>query len=158
MTRGRKPKPTNLRILHGNPGRRPLKAGEPKPVAEDPGCPEHLDARAQAEWQRLVPQLVRLGLATSLDRAILAAYCSTWSLWVHAREQLDLELADDMGPFTIAESGYKQASPWFNIERQAAREMRAFAVEFGLSPSSRTRTTAAGTEDSEDPAERLLGG
>jgi len=158
MTRGRKPKPTNLRVLHGNPTRRPLKRGEPKPLACVPDCPAHLDARARGEWARLAPELARLGLVTELDRAMLAGYCAAWSVWVHAREELTKELADDMGPFTITESGYRQPSPWFSIERQAGREMRAFAIEFGLSPSSRTRATAAGVRDETDPAEALLGG
>jgi hypothetical protein len=35
--RGRKPKPTHLKLLEGNPGRRPLNTGEPRgPVTEAP--------------------------------------------------------------------------------------------------------------------------
>jgi len=158
MTRGRKPKPTNLRVLQGNPGRRPFRAGEAKPAAKAPSCPEHLDTAACKEWDRLAPQLERLGLLTELDRALLAGYCAAWSLWVHARSQLGLVLADPDGPFDISESGYQQPSPWFAIARRAAKEMQVFAVEFGLSPSSRTRATAVGIVHAQDPAEKLLGG
>jgi P27 family predicted phage terminase small subunit len=158
MTRGRKPKPTALRVLQGNPGRRPLPKSEPKPLARAPTAPEHLDDAARLEWDRLTPQLVRLGLLTELDRALLAGYCSAYSLWVHARGELRRELESAGGPFSATEAGYLQASPWFRIAQNAAKEMRAFAVEFGLSPSSRTRTTAAQILADDDPAEELLGG
>jgi len=46
---GRRPKPTNLKVLHGNPGKRPLNANEPKPAAEMPSAPDHLGEVAQTE-------------------------------------------------------------------------------------------------------------
>jgi phage terminase small subunit len=54
--RGRKPKPNALKVLAGNPGKRPIK--EELAVAGDvPDCPDHLDERAQKEWKRLVTML-----------------------------------------------------------------------------------------------------
>ena len=38
-TRGRKPKPTAIKELEGNPGKRPLNANEPKPERKAPRCP-----------------------------------------------------------------------------------------------------------------------
>lgn len=40
--RGRKPKPTAVKQLEGNPGKRQLNANEPKPAARAPSCPKGL--------------------------------------------------------------------------------------------------------------------
>ena len=37
--RGRRPKPTRLKLLTGNPGKRPLNDDEPQPQAAIPECP-----------------------------------------------------------------------------------------------------------------------
>jgi hypothetical protein len=42
MPRGRKPKPTKLRILEGNRGKRPLPVGEPEPDPSVPSPPDFL--------------------------------------------------------------------------------------------------------------------
>ena len=38
-TRGRKPKPTALKVLEGNPGKRPLNENEPIPPKGSIKCP-----------------------------------------------------------------------------------------------------------------------
>ena len=82
--RGRKPKPTTLKLLAGNPGHRPLNGQEAVEPAELPDCPEHLDKDAQAEWQRISPILSEMNLLSSADRAALAAYCVCYGRWVSA--------------------------------------------------------------------------
>ena len=52
-TRGRKPKPTAIKRLEGNPGKRPLNIYEPKPLKKAPTCPDWLDEEAKREWRRL---------------------------------------------------------------------------------------------------------
>jgi phage terminase small subunit len=86
--RGRKPKPTYLKILDGNPGRRPNNPGEPQPPRRAPTCPSHLCPAAKAEWKRLAAQLTVLRILTELDRAALAAYCQAYGRWVEAERKL----------------------------------------------------------------------
>ena len=83
--RGRKPKPTTLKILEGNPGKRSLNEHEPQVQAEIPECPEFLDDEARAEWFRMAKVLQDMGLLTQADRAALAAYCVAYSCWVNER-------------------------------------------------------------------------
>ncbi len=45
--RGRKPKPTAVKQLEGNPGKRQLNANEPKPAARAPSCPKWLEDDAK---------------------------------------------------------------------------------------------------------------
>ena len=48
MTRGRKPTPTGLKLIKGNPGRRPINQGEPIIEAtEIPKCKRRRNTRPQ---------------------------------------------------------------------------------------------------------------
>lgn len=49
--RGRKPKPTAVKVLEGNPGKRSLNTNEPKPQKKTPRCPAWLEAEAKKEWK-----------------------------------------------------------------------------------------------------------
>ena len=131
--RGRKPKPTTLKILDGNPGRRPLNDREPLMPAEVPECPDFLDDEARAEWFRMAKVLQDMGLLSLADRAALAAYCVVYSRWVTAERQVQR-----LG--TIVKSPQKNfpmKSPYLTVADQALETMRKFMVEFGLTPSSR---------------------
>jgi len=64
-----------MKVLTGNPGKRPLNMDEPDPETVIPDCPAELGPVARAEWDRLAGQLGKLNLLTALDRAALAAYC-----------------------------------------------------------------------------------
>ena len=46
-TRGRKPTPTAIKELEGNPGKRALNDKEPKPVKKAPACPKWLEDEAK---------------------------------------------------------------------------------------------------------------
>ena len=83
--RGRKPLPSNVVRLRGNPGKRRLNDAEPRPAHRVPSCPACLGDEARKEWQRLAKELGELGLLTRLDRGLLAAYCQAHALWVEAR-------------------------------------------------------------------------
>ncbi len=58
--RGRRPKPTALKLIAGNPGKRPLNRNEPKPAHSVPTCPAHLSPTGKAEWKRLAHEMHRL--------------------------------------------------------------------------------------------------
>ena len=58
---GRKPKPTAIKELEGNPGKRKLNKHEPKPIKRAPPCPKWLtdDAKrngagCQSRWSKWV--------------------------------------------------------------------------------------------------------
>lgn len=140
MKRGRPSTPTALKLLHGNPGHRPLPPDEPMPETDIPECPDHLDADAQQEWMRLVPELQKLGLITLLDRATLGAYCSAYSMWRQAEQELPA-LAKKLAKATGAKRGQilNERNIVIGMRRQALREMNTYLQHFGLSPASRPR-------------------
>jgi P27 family predicted phage terminase small subunit len=134
--RGRKPKPTALKVIHGSPGKRPLNLREPKPGLGIPTCPAHLCPSAKAEWKRLARQLHVLRIITELDRAALAAYCQAYGRWVEAERRLKET------PLLIKlPSGYIQPSPWLTIANKQLELMHKYMTDLGLSPASRSRVT-----------------
>lgn len=134
--RGRRPKPTELKLIEGNPGKRRLKANEPKPARAMPTCPAHLSPTAKAEWKRLGRQLHTLGLLSELDRAALAAYCQAYGRWAEAEKKLK-----ETPLLLKTPAGYVQPSPWLSVANKQLELMLRFMGELGLSPASRSRVT-----------------
>jgi P27 family predicted phage terminase small subunit len=132
--RGRKPKPTRLKRLTGNPGKRPLNDCEPRPEAVPPSCPIELSPTAQEEWKRLVGELDKFKMLTNLDRAALAAYCEAYALWSEAIMALRR-----YGTMVKSPSGYPMQSPYLAIANRQAEIMMRIGSEFGFTPASRSR-------------------
>lgn len=149
---GRRPKPTAMKKAAGNPGKRKLNKSEPAPAAHIPICPPHLDQEAKAEWTRIAPELLKLNVLANVDRAALAAYCMAWSRWVDAETNLR-----KFGTVIKTKQGYPVQNPYLGIANTAIDTMRKMLVEFGMTPSSRSRVNAAPPDDPEsvDPWDQL---
>jgi P27 family predicted phage terminase small subunit len=135
--RGRRPKPSRLKLLTGNPGKRPLNADEPRPEVAIPDCPVELGPVAHREWDRMAPQLVSLRILTQLDRAALAAYCGAYAMWAEATEAIQ-----KFGTMVKSPTGYPVQSPYVSIANRQAEIMMRIASEFGFTPASRSRISA----------------
>ena len=138
--KGRKPKPTALKILAGNPGKKPLNDKEPKIPDGKPTCPRHLNHYAKLEWKRIAPILYKAGLLNFIDRAMLAVYCQNWGRWVEAETRLK-EMEEDFKIGSVIKTpkdNYVQ-NAWLGISNRAQDKMMKVAVEFGMSPSSKSR-------------------
>ena len=70
--RGRKPKPTVLKALEGNPGKRALNMNEPNPPKKAPRCPSWLEQEAKKEWRRMGKLLEVTGVLTEMDMTAFA--------------------------------------------------------------------------------------
>src|SRR5574340_1643069 len=132
--RGPSPKPTKIKILEGNPGKRPINQREPQPSTERPTCPHWLDLEAKREWRRIVPELDAMGILGKIDRAALAGYCQNWSEWRTAVEYLRAN-----GRTYTTASGQVKHRPEVLDANKAQAKMKAFLTEFGLTPASRSR-------------------
>jgi P27 family predicted phage terminase small subunit len=144
MKRGPAPKPTSLKLIAGNPGRRPLAEGEARPKITEPDCPDHLSDDARAEWQRVMPLLVKNFLVTELDSASLALYCQSYGRWKEAERAIDAQRAKGGdGMLVKAPSGYPIQNPYLAIANRAMEDCYKYLQQFGLSPSARTRVQAS---------------
>ena len=102
--RGRRPKPTSLKLIEGNPGKRPLDRNEPRPSPGVPTCPAHLNPSAKAEWKRLARQMLTLGMITDLDRSVLAKFMAELGLSPVVRTRVEVR---PTGPKPWKDHGYE---------------------------------------------------
>lgn len=143
--RGPLPKPTVLRVLEGNPSRRPLPVGEPQPALGMPRMPEWLPAEAKREWRVLAPKLRRLKLLTEVDGTAFGAYCLVIAQLRAAQAILDVK------GFTVTTpSGYKQQRPEVAIVNRSLALLARYSAEFGLTPAGRARITIPDEGEEDD--------
>ena len=139
--RGGKPKPTHLKLVKGNPGRRPINTREPQPKAEIPVPPPELSEDARKEWDWIAPHLHAAGILTIIDKAALAAYCQAYGRWMQAERALAaLTNSASLTIFTAKQNTIQH--PLVGTANKAMADMVRYAAEFGMTPSGRTRIRA----------------
>jgi P27 family predicted phage terminase small subunit len=148
---GRKPKPTALKILQGNPSKRPLNKNEPKfdSVATKP--PENLDDVGIKEWNRIVPSLEQAGVLKDVDIMAIAGYCEHFSRWHNATKEIHKK-----GYIIKSPSGYPVNNPYIGIANTSFMSMMKVMAEFGMTASSRAKISIADKVDAVDPFEKFL--
>ncbi len=152
--RGRKPNPTALKRLEGNPGNRPLNENEPKPRIVVLTCPDWLEEAAKAEWARMGEILEDMGILTEVDTTAFAGYCQAYARWREAEEFLTQH-----GSIIRTPNGYLQQVPQVSIAQTNLKIMLKFCEQFGLTPSARSRIVANKTNsETTDEMEILLRG
>jgi P27 family predicted phage terminase small subunit len=129
---GRPPKPTRLRVLDGNPGRRPINQREPKPVG-GPEKPAFITGAAAAEWDRVIASTPP-GLLTAADSPTLVILATALALFRAALAQVARE-----GMMSVGSLGQEVPHPMVAVlARQTELVLRA-GDRLGLSPQARTR-------------------
>lgn len=125
--RGRKPKPTHLRLVTGNPGKRPINEAELQPdgAVEKP---KFLKGKPAKVWDRYAPELVALGVLRSVDVHLFALWCG---LAAEVEEGADKMVAARMAQY------------------------RALSSEFGIGASARSRIGGK-DKGPKDPADKYL--
>jgi P27 family predicted phage terminase small subunit len=143
--RGRKPLPTRLHVLRGNPGRRPLKP-EPEIPAADVTPPATMKGIARDEWIRIAPILKQAGLLTQLDPTALALYCAAYADWAEAMMQVE-----KFGTVIKGPRNFPTVSPYVGLAAKAWERMRRMLIEFGMTPSARARVKTEEQPQPDDP-------
>lgn len=149
MKRGPVPKPVELKLLHGEQHKERLNENRPRPKPVAPAMPAWLAKDAKAEWKRLVPMLLRLGVITEADGMALAALCQSWARYVQAERELKGTLTNTF------KTGYKQQKAEVGIVKSYLTQLRAFCAEFGLTPSARGRIQVPGEPEEDEFGEFL---
>lgn len=167
MTRGgQNATPVELRILQGNPAKRPIPK-TPRPPTQTPVEPSwdrlvpgdfedviRVRETASEEWNRIVPVLDRLGLLTALEAPLLADYAICWGRLV----QCERALAEDglLVEVTMLDKDGRPVrtsiarNPLSVTVKEYRSQLRAYAMEFGLGPASRSRIHVGGDQPEED--------
>jgi P27 family predicted phage terminase small subunit len=133
---GRRPKPIELKLREGNPGRRTL----PDPVvlggrpSEPIEPPEALDEDAKDFWREAIPIFHRVGLLDTIDRAALEMTATAYARVVQCRRAIQ-----EHGMFSRGSKNQFAEHPALASERVAMTVFLRFAEQYALTPLARTR-------------------
>lgn len=156
--RGPRSKPTQLKVLNGM---RPDRINHDEPPAPDglPEPPYDMSDDAREVWDYTVEQLRAMGIASTADRDALVVYCEA----VVTHRKASQMLAKGGILMRTAQSTARRTgtqfyrSPLLQVQRDAGATIRAFAQEFGLTPSARSEISTGGRKSRGDLGpERLL--
>lgn len=167
---GRRPKPTPLKLVSGNPGKRKLNQSEPKPKREVPSCPAHLSDDAKVSWGRLGVMLDRLGVLTETDALALERLCDCYSEILECRALVEskgriyssvrkkrISVEGDEETVIEEEVSLLKANPAVAMLADADRRFKSYLVEFGLTPAARTKIQARPDDEKTDPLAEFFG-
>lgn len=152
--RGPAPMPDKVKELRGRTGHNDKVVQAVKPPPSAPNPPTWISAEARAEWRRVVPELDRLGVLATIDRAILTTYCTAWAKFVEAEASLKIKpargTATKDGLVVKDRDGDLRKHPGWQIYREAATLVAQLAKELYLTPVARLRVTKPEDADGEE--------
>jgi P27 family predicted phage terminase small subunit len=147
--KGRKPKTAERQITEGDPSKRGMGKLEDRLSREAqaregfPDCPKHLRGRARAAWEFLAVELGCMDQDRRPDAFALEGACAAYARAVEADGIVarDGALVDNVRMTSkgdVVTLG-QIPNPAILVSTRAWNQFRQFAVEFGLTPISRTR-------------------
>ena len=128
------PIPTHLKLIRGNPGRRPINKREPQPAGELQDAPEWLTEGQKIGWRYAIEHAPR-GLLKRLDSAVL----TIWVIAQDTHQQAAEKLAQHGMLIKAPITGLPIQSPYLPIVNKQAQIMLKAAAEMGFTPASRSR-------------------
>lgn len=153
---GRPPKPTALKLLQGNPGKRPLPESEPVPPPGDVKPPAWLKGKARTAWKWVEPVLSDMGVLTTADPHALALLCDAYAEYIEAGDAIR-EHGTTYETVTKEGSVMFRSRPEVAIRADAWRRVSLMMQQFGMTPSSRAKVQGQ-SKESVDPFEEFLSG
>lgn len=149
VTRGRKPLPTVVKELNGNPGKRPLNKSEPKPDGALKTPPTSLTPDQVIIWKNTL-KIAPAGLLTAVDSSVVERFCMS----LDGLRKANLALAK-RGSQTITEDGKEKIAPEVHIISKMDAVLRGCTAAMGFDPSSRSRLHLEDPRDPSNPFENL---
>lgn len=154
---GRRPKPTVLKLVEGNPGKRAINKREPKPRREIPSCPAHLDDSGKVAWGRLSVLLDRMGVLTEADAFALERLCDCYTDILECRQLI----AGNGRTYTVETKEGEiliKGNPAVAQLRAADAQFKSYLIEFGLTPAARSKVNVdPDGDDKKDPLAEFFG-
>jgi P27 family predicted phage terminase small subunit len=154
---GRRPTPTHLKLVTGNPGKRPLNRQEPTPQRSLPSPPAYLSKDACAAYGRLSVLLDGMGVLTEADALALARLADLQEEIASLRQTVERE---GRVYETTTETGSTifRPRPEVAMLADADRRFRAYLIEFGLTPAARSKVRMEPNGATQDPAAEFIAG
>jgi P27 family predicted phage terminase small subunit len=159
MSKGRRgpaPLPTAIKKQRGTLRANRTNTKEPQPRVGAPKIPASVASSPDAKecWTTLVPKLVKLRVLSDIDAIALEGMCQAY-----ARAKMADKAIKKGGLLVKTSWGTLVQNPAVSISRSSWSEVRRFAEQFGLTPSSRSRVQELPEEtDVEANAEQTASG
>ncbi|MFY7543342.1 phage terminase small subunit P27 family [Enterobacter cloacae complex sp. CDL013] len=83
--------PTHLRLVRGNPSKRPINENEPKPPSGVPPTPKHFDKQGKYWFKRMADELDAIGVMSQLDARALELLVEAYTEYRHHCDTLEVE-------------------------------------------------------------------
>jgi len=138
--------PTRLKIIKGTDQPCRINRNEPKPSTDNIKMPSGLSPAAKKHWRIICKQLENIGLMTVLDVPALAMYCEVFARWMDANKNIA-----KYGAIIKSANGFPVQSPYMQVANKAFEQMRSMLIEFGMTPSSRTKVSATSEKKPKNP-------
>lgn len=137
--RGRIPKPTAVKRLAGNPGKRALNELEPKPVKAAPERADILGPVGRRIFEATIRELEAMGTLARCDGESIAVYCRLYERWLECEKWISEK--GSTFPVRNADGNVKGVVAWPQVAdaRGLAQIVLSYQREFGLTPSARSR-------------------
>ena len=172
MDSGRR-KPTVLKILEGNRGRRPI-LPEPQPAKGVDAPPRGMPAVSRRIWKTLAAELDRLNLLTVVDAMALEGVCVAYAHAIAADREIErlqreiksgtdekrvkkLSTEELVAEYRTININYNRLSLQNAVSKKAWQQVKSFCTEFGLTPASRSRLAVGDTGMVIDPIAEMIG-
>lgn len=151
--RGPAPTPTRLRVLRGNPGKRPLpKEPEGAALTSDQvkkQCPADIDGEVKEFWNYYADKFAPIKIIMATDLPMLAQLARASAELRDFQRRLDAA-----GPLFKSPNGYVGISPLYTLRDKARANEYRLLREFLGSPTARTNiqpvTTTKATDQWDD--------
>jgi len=161
---GRPRKPTGIKLVHGTfrKDRAPENEPEPERVTDIPKPPSYLNKYAKKLWKSLAGELVEKCILTIVDIPALEVACELYGQYRLAHEAVFRPSDPDTGKKVkrslaeYMEGRNSQTMPEYTAMTKAFGMFKAYLIEFGLTPASRSKLDIPKTpEDKTDPMEKI---
>lgn len=153
---GRRPKPTNLRLVTGNAGKRPINTNEPQPREGFPDIPKHLNKKTRDTFVWVCGLLDDMGLLTVVDGIAIECLAKCYIEIMECDKNIEKygyvrEVVSTTGELVL------KANPAVSQRADADRRLRAWLVEYGLTSASKTKVKSRVKEEKEDELAQFFG-
>ena len=151
---GRPPKPTVLKLLEGNPGKRKLNDREPVPKSGRPKRPSWLASNARRYWPSTLALLDDMDVLSVVDGTAVALLCTALAEYVASNTEVEangltwLETRLDKDANVVSTA--LKANPAVAMRADSWRRVNLMLQQFGMTASSRAKIHVQPSEETDE--------
>ena len=148
--KGRKPQSAAVKDLK-NVREDRINRNAPMIVGNFPACPSFLGKEGRKEWFRIRKEVRACPYITTLDRAVLAGYCTHWEMFLSAQA-----IVIQTGPYIKTTKGNVIQNPALSGMNKHLEQVLKFGAALGFTPTERSRLSVPKKRKKKNDFEEML--